>query len=57
MARHYGYPVSSITLNFLGGMTAIEGEARSPKQEFDDRRRRAADVARRRAARLWRCGP
>lgn len=34
MARHYGYPVSSITLHFLGGMTAIEGEARSPRQEF-----------------------
>ena len=33
MARHYGYPVSSITLNFLGGMTAVEGEARSPKHE------------------------
>jgi Zn-dependent protease len=34
MARHYGHPVSSITLHFLGGMTAIEGEARTPRQEF-----------------------
>ena len=34
MARHYGFPVSSITLHFLGGMTAIEGEARQPRQEF-----------------------
>ena len=33
-ARHYGFPVSSITLHFLGGMTAIEGEARRPRQEF-----------------------
>lgn len=33
-ARHYGFPVSSITLHFLGGMTAIEGEARTPRQEF-----------------------
>jgi Zn-dependent protease len=34
MARRYGFPVSSITLHFLGGMTAIEGEARKPRQEF-----------------------
>lgn len=34
MARHYGFPVSSITLHFLGGVTAIEGEARRPRQEF-----------------------
>ena len=34
MARHYGFPVSSITLHFLGGMTAIEGEATKPRQEF-----------------------
>ncbi|ABL82140.1 MULTISPECIES: site-2 protease family protein [unclassified Nocardioides] len=33
-ARHFGFPVSSITLHFLGGMTAIEGEARKPRQEF-----------------------
>ena len=30
MARRYGFPVASITLHFLGGMTAIEGEARTP---------------------------
>jgi len=33
-ARHYGHPVSSITLHFLGGMTAIEGESRRPREEF-----------------------
>ena len=39
MARHYGFPVSSITLHFLGGMTAIEGEATKLAQEFMDRGR------------------
>ena len=34
VARHFGFPVSAITLHFLGGMTAIEGEARTPRQEF-----------------------
>ena len=34
MAKHYGHPVDSITLHFLGGATVIEGEARSPKEEF-----------------------
>jgi Zn-dependent protease len=34
MARHYGFQVSSITLHFLGGATQIEGEARTPRQEF-----------------------
>jgi len=34
MAQHYGHPVSSITLHFLGGMTAIEGESRRPREEF-----------------------
>jgi Zn-dependent protease len=34
MARRYGFSVHSITLHFLGGMTAIEGEARTPGQEF-----------------------
>ncbi|WP_372727950.1 M50 family metallopeptidase [Nocardioides sp.] len=34
MARRYGFQVSSITLQFLGGMTAIQGEARTPRQEF-----------------------
>ncbi|RHW25352.1 site-2 protease family protein [Nocardioides immobilis] len=33
-ARHYGFEVHSITLHFLGGVTAIEGEARNPRQEF-----------------------
>ena len=33
-ARHFGFPVTSITLHFLGGMTAIEGEARRPREEF-----------------------
>lgn len=34
MARHYGYRVRSITLHFLGGMTAIENETVKPRQEF-----------------------
>ena len=34
VARHYGYRVTSITLHFLGGMTAIDSEARKPRQEF-----------------------
>lgn len=33
-ARRYGFPVTAITLHFLGGMTAIEGEAKRPKEEF-----------------------
>jgi Zn-dependent protease len=34
MARRYGFRVTSITLHFLGGMTAIEGESRRPREEF-----------------------
>ena len=34
VARHYGYRVTSITLHFLGGMTAIDSEARKASQEF-----------------------
>lgn len=34
MAKHYGLPVRSISLQFLGGMTEIEGEAATPGQEF-----------------------
>lgn len=34
MARRYGFEVRSITLHFLGGATEIDGEARSPSQEF-----------------------
>lgn len=34
MAKHYGFKVHSITLHFLGGVTAIEGESRTPRQEF-----------------------
>jgi Zn-dependent protease/CBS domain-containing protein len=34
MAQHYGLPVRWITLSFLGGMTAIDGEAETPGQEF-----------------------
>lgn len=34
VARRYGFHVQSITLHFLGGVTAIRGEARSPRQEF-----------------------
>jgi Zn-dependent protease len=34
VARRYGLPVSHITLQFFGGMTSIEGEPETPKQEF-----------------------
>lgn len=34
VARRLGFPVTSITLHFLGGMTAVEGEARRPREEF-----------------------
>ncbi|MDQ6525951.1 site-2 protease family protein [Nocardioides sp. LHD-245] len=34
VARRFGFTVHSITLHFLGGATAIEGEARRPRQEF-----------------------
>lgn len=34
MARHYGLPVRWITLHLLGGMTEMEGEPETPKQEF-----------------------
>jgi Zn-dependent protease len=34
VARHYGYPVSSITLHFLGGATSIETEPRRAREEF-----------------------
>jgi Zn-dependent protease/CBS domain-containing protein len=34
MARRFGLPVRSISLQFLGGMTEIDGEAATPGQEF-----------------------
>lgn len=34
VAQRFGLEVSSITLQFFGGLTAIEGEPESPKQEF-----------------------
>lgn len=34
LARHYRMPVASVTLHLLGGETAIEGESRTPAQEF-----------------------
>ena len=47
MARHYGFPVTSITLHFLGGVTAIEGEARIPAAGVLHRGGRSGDVDRR----------
>lgn len=34
MAKRFGIRVRSITLHFIGGVTAIDGEPRTPKQEF-----------------------
>lgn len=34
MARHDGLPVRSISLSFMGGMTGLDGESRTPGQEF-----------------------
>lgn len=34
MAKRFGLPVRWITLHFLGGMTEIDGEPRTPGQEF-----------------------
>jgi Zn-dependent protease len=34
MARRFDLPVSHITLQFFGGMTAIDGEPENPRQEF-----------------------
>ncbi len=34
VAKHFGLPVRWITLHFLGGMTEIDGEPRTPGQEF-----------------------
>jgi Zn-dependent protease/CBS domain-containing protein len=34
VAKHYGIPVRSITLHFIGGVTAVEGEPATPRQEF-----------------------
>jgi membrane-associated protease RseP (regulator of RpoE activity) len=33
-ARHYGLPVNSISIHFLGGATEIGGEASTPRAEF-----------------------
>jgi Zn-dependent protease len=34
MAQHYGLPVKSITLHFLGGVTEMDGEPDTPGREF-----------------------
>ena len=34
VARRYNFRIHSITLHFLGGATAIDGEAKRPRQEF-----------------------
>jgi Zn-dependent protease len=33
-SRHYGHPVDSITLHFLGGHTGVDGAPRSAREEF-----------------------
>ena len=44
-ARHYGLPVNSISIHFLGGATEIGGEAKIAACGVRDRRRRATDLA------------
>jgi len=34
MARRHGFVIEAITLHFLGGVTEIDGPARTPRQEF-----------------------
>lgn len=34
MSKHYGIPVRSITLHFIGGVTAMDAEPATPRQEF-----------------------
>lgn len=34
VARHFGHPVESITLNIVGGRTVVHGEAETPVREF-----------------------
>jgi Zn-dependent protease/CBS domain-containing protein len=34
MSRHFGIEVRSITLHFIGGVTAIDGEPATPKEEL-----------------------
>jgi Zn-dependent protease len=34
VAKHYGFPVSAITLHFLGGVTTIEAETDKAREEF-----------------------
>ena len=34
MSKHYGIPVRSITLHFIGGVTAMDSEPQTPRQEF-----------------------
>ena len=34
VAKRYGIPVRSITLHFIGGVTAVDGEPANPKEEF-----------------------
>ena len=50
MAQRFGFPVNSITLHFLGGMTEIERRAADAAPGVLDRGGRAAHLARRRAA-------
>ena len=45
MAKRYGFPVSAITLHFLGGMTAVEGFQKVLEGLLDsETRRQAVDI-------------
>ena len=52
VAQRLGYGVTSITLHFLGGMTEIDGAARTAAPRVLDRRGRPADLPRGRAGGL-----
>ena len=55
-AKHYGFPVSAITLHFLGGLTAHRGGGEEAAAGVLDRGGRAAHLAGGRAWSPWGCG-